>query len=269
MRNHRLAGGANAVHLLLLLLLFLAPALPAAVVRVANPGALPVIDNAGVLSADEESSISARLRALADTDGSQVAVLTVPTTGDEDIFTFAQRTYTEWGIGQKKENNGALFVVAVADRQMRIHTGYGLEGSLPDAVCKRIISTVVAPEFKQGRYAAGIGRGVDTIIAAVRGEYKAPERERSSGNALLTLIIIVLVLYFMWSLFRANGGGGGGGTGRRRSRRGYMVLPNVWTTGGSGGGGGWGHSGGDFGGGGFGGGFGGGMSGGGGASGGW
>lgn len=227
-----------------------------------NPQALPVIDNAKVLSQDQISSLSIRLRTLADTDGTQVAVLTVPTTGEEDIFTFAQRTATEWGIGQKKESNGALLVVAVKDRKVRIQVGYGLEGRLTDALSKRIIEAEILPEFRKNDYPAGISRGVDAIIAAVRGEYKAPQAA-SEGKAdwPFTVFIILFVLFILWS----SRGGGGRGPGGRRRRGPFVVLPDVWSTGG--GRSGWSSGGGS--GGGFGGGFGGGSFGGGGASGNW
>ena len=199
-------------------------------------------------------------------------VLTVPTTGDEDIFTFAQRTFTEWGIGQKKDNNGGLFVVAIQDRKMRIHTGYGLEGGLTDALSKPIIETIVAPKFRAGDYYGGISDGVDAIIAAVKGEYAAPPEASGGSDTMFYIIIIIFILFFLWSVWQANSrGGGGGGRSYRRSSSPGVMLPNIWTTGGGSSSGGWGHSGGDGGGGfgGFGGGFGGGSSGGGGASGSW
>ncbi len=233
-----------------------------AIVRVENPSALPVIDKADLLTPDQETSLSARIKSLAATDGVQVAVLTVPTTGDEDIFTFSQRTATEWGIGQKKENSGVLFTIASVDRKSRIQVGYGLEGRLTDALSKRILELNVTPSFRKGDYAAGISNGVDSIIAAVKGEYKAPPPEKtgSGGDVLFWLIIFGLVVMFVNGL-RGGGRGGKGGRGGGGLAN-ALLLSNIWTTGGHNSGG-WGSSGGDSGG--FGGGFGGGGFGGGGA----
>lgn len=240
----------------------------AAPIVVKNPGALPVLDNAHILTAEQISSLNVRLRTLADTDGTQVAVLTVPTTGEEDIFTFAQRTATDWGIGQSKNGNGALLVVAKDDRHVRIQVGYGLEGSLTDALSKRIIEQEITPEFKKGDYYAGISKGVDSIIAAVRGEYKAPSARKQSSRGGSGLLFFLIFLFYMFIIWKGGRGGRGGpGGGMRRRGPGLILMPDVWTTGGRSSGG-W-SSGGGGGGGGFGGGFGGGGFGGGGASGSW
>ncbi len=236
----------------------------AEIVRIANPQALPVIDKASLLTGDQITSLSSRIKALAATDGVQVVVLTVPTTGDEDIFTFSQRTATEWGIGQKKENSGVLFTIASGDRKSRIPVGYGLEGLLTDALSKRILTTEVTPAFRTGNYYAGISKGVDSIIAVVKGEYKAPKKEQSGsgGDVLFWIIIFGLVVIFVNGIKRGGRGGKGGGGGGGGLAT-AILLSNIWSTGGHRSGG-WGHSGGDSGGG-FGGGFGGGGFGGGGA----
>lgn len=254
-------------YLILVTLLCAALWAAAAIVQVKNPQALPVIDNAHVLTKEQYDKLSVDLRTLEDIDGTQVVVLTLPTTGDEDIFTFAQRIFTEWGIGQKKENNGALFVIAINDRKMRIHTGYGLEGALTDALSKRIISLEVTPEFKAGNYGAGIMKGTEAIIAAVKGEYTSPpEPAQNQGGGISAVVVTLIILFILFMNFRNRGGRGGRGGGGGMP----IFLPDVWTTGGHSGGG-WSSSGGGFGGGGggFGGGFGGGSSGGGGASGSW
>jgi len=257
----------------LLAVIFLPSSLCADTIKVKNPGALPVLDNAHILTQAQISDLNVRLRTLADTDGTQVVVLTVPTTGDEDIFTFAQRTATEWGIGQKKNSNGVLFTVAVKDRKTNIHVGYGLEGWLTDALSKRIIETDVLPRFKEGNYYAGISKGVDDIIAAVKGEYKAPPPRKDDGGGWIEMLVVLGIFVLIVYMANRGGGGRGGGGGGGRGRRGGLLAPLIWTTGG-GSLGGWGAGGGSSGGGpggggGFGGGFGGGGFGGGGASGGW
>lgn len=237
----------------------------AEIVKVQNPQALPVVDNAGLLTQAQVSRLNVELRTLADTDGTQVVVLTVPTTGDEDIFTFAQRTATEWGIGQEENDNGVLMVVASQDRKVRIQVGYGLEGRLTDALSKRIIEREILPEFRKGNWNSGISNGVRAIIQAVRGEYKAPPAKRQGEGGYGWIGTLLLFIFIVFVLSGGRGGRGGCGP------VGWILLPALmssmggnrhgsWSSGSGWGGGG---------GGGFGGGFGGGGFGGGGASGGW
>ncbi|MBX0292681.1 TPM domain-containing protein [Hymenobacter sp. HSC-4F20] len=238
-----------------------------------NPPRL-VNDLAGMLRPDEAAQLERKLVAYNDSTSSQIAVVTVPTLGDYDIFDYAQQLYQTWGIGQKSNNNGILLLIAQQEHKARIHTGYGLEGAVPDALAKRIISNTIVPAFQQEQYYAGLDRATDQLIALAKGEYKADpatqpraqrSREDSSGSGIGFWVIIALLILFI--LFRNRGGG----SGRRRNRGfgGGMMPPIIFGdfSGGRGvfgGGGGWG----DGGGGGFGG-FGGGSSGGGGASGDW
>lgn len=87
----------------------------------------------------------------------------VPTTNGEDIFDYSMKVADRWKLGKKDTDQGLLMVVAVNDRKMYILTGYGLEGTIPDAVAKRIISDDITPRFKQGDYAGGITAGINRI----------------------------------------------------------------------------------------------------------
>ena len=230
-----------------------------------------VNDLAGIMQPSEVDALEQKLVAYDDSTSSQIAVVTVPTLGGSDIADYAQKLYETWGIGRKGQNNGVLILVAVQERQARIQPGYGLEGAIPDALAKRIISNTIVPAFQQKQYYAGIDRAADQLIALAKGEYKADpadaaqrrrgSRDRSGSGPGLWIIIGALVIIF---LLRSRGGGGRGGRG------GGFVPPIIFGdfSGGRGvfGGGGGGFGGG--GGGGFGG-FGGGSSGGGGASGSW
>lgn len=237
-----------------------------------NPPRL-VTDLAGMLRPDEVQQLEQKLVAYNDSTSSQIAVVTVPTLGDYEIADYAQKLYETWGIGQKNNNNGILILVAQQEHQVRIQPGYGLEGAIPDALAKRIISNTIAPAFKQERYYEGIDRATDQLIALAKGEYKADpsttpqrrNREDSSGSGWTFWLIIGLLVLFI--LFRNKGGGGGGR--RNRGFGGAMIPPIIFGdfSGGRGVFGG-GFGGGGGGGGGFGG-FGGGSSGGGGASGSW
>lgn len=170
---------------------------------------------------------------------------------------FTIRTVQAWKVGQKGKNNGAVLFVFKDNRKIYIQTGYGLEASLPDALCKRIIAEQIAPSFKLGDYNRGLENGVHAILSATKGEYKGTgrtnarnQRDRDPPPIAIVAIIIIIVLVVISNRLRGSGLHGGYGSG-----------PTYW--GGSGGSGG----GGDSGGGGFSGG--GGDSGGGGAGGDW
>lgn len=123
----------------------------------------PVIDEAKILSASDKQGIETKLRSLNDRGLAQAAVVIVPTTNGEDIFDYSMKVADRWKLGKKDTDQGLLMVVAVNDRKMYILTGYGLEGTIPDAVAKRIISDDITPRFKQGDYAGGITAGINRI----------------------------------------------------------------------------------------------------------
>lgn len=129
-----------------------------------------VVDLTGTLSAPEREALDAKLRAFEAARGSQVAVLVVPSIGSETIEEFAGRVTDEWKLGRKAVDDGVLFVIAKQERRMRIHTGRGVQGTLTDALSKRIISELVAPAFRNGDFAGGIEAGVGAIMKAVEGE---------------------------------------------------------------------------------------------------
>ena len=269
-----LRGVAGPLWRPLLLLLLWLPAVLASAQTIPSRPSPPrlVNDLANLMQPGEADALERKLVAYNDSTSSQIAVVTVSSLEGDEIANYAQKLYQSWGIGQKENNNGILILVAEKEHVARIQTGYGLEGAVPDAIAKRIISNTMVPAFRQNQYYAGLDRATDQLIALAKGEYKAdpedvqPRRgRRSSGSGPpFWLIIGVLVLIFV--LLRKRGGGGGRGN---RGFGGGFIPPVLFggaLGGGFGGGGGGGFGGG--GGGGFGG-FGGGSSGGGGASGNW
>jgi uncharacterized protein len=208
-----------------------------------------VTDQAHVLNASTLGAINDQLEQFEKDTSNQIVVAIYPSLPDDaSIDQYTIDTYNAWGIGQKGKDNGALLLIAVNNHKMFICTGRGLEGALPDAICKNIITQVIAPRLKQGDYSGGIQAGVSAIIAATRGEYKGTgttdARGNGSGQGIPWIPIIVFIVIFILIRF-------GSGSGRSG--------PIIYT------GGGWG-GGGYGGGGGFGGGGGGGFSGGGGSS---
>jgi len=126
-----------------------------AVETVQDPGTF-VVDRANVLDEQQEKQINGWLRELEQKTTAQVKVLTIPSTQPEDIFTFSQRHFDLWKLGREDVDNGALIVLAPNDREVRIHTGYGLEGVLPDSYCGTLSREAASQYFKQGRYGDGL-----------------------------------------------------------------------------------------------------------------
>src|SRR5438094_5502934 len=135
-----------------------------------------VVDQTGTLGSNDIASLTQTLNDLEARKGSQIAVLSVPTTDGEAMEQFSLRVAEAWKIGRKKIDDGALLVIAKNDRRLRIEVGYGLEGVLTDATTKRIIDEDITPKFKTGDFAGGVSAGVDRMVRVAEGE-KLPEPE--------------------------------------------------------------------------------------------
>jgi len=230
-----------------------------------------VVDQANVITAQSRATLETKLQELEDKSSIQLVVATVKSLQGNDVETYANGLFRFWKLGQAQKNNGVLLLVAPTEHKVRIEVGYGLEGTLTDALSSVIIASAIIPRFKAGDFSGGIERGVDGIINVLSGdtaEWQAKvdvRREDASSDfdKLFPILFFLLVMFICWYLIHHAGGGPTGrGAGRRRG------TPIFIPYGGPGWGSGW--SGGGLGGG-FGGGFGGGggSSGGGGASGSW
>lgn len=241
-----------------------AAAAPAAGGLPASPTPHYIRDDAKWLSPAAYQALDAKLQAYERETSSQFVVAIFPNLPEgAELFDFSQRLFVAWKPGVAGKDNGALFLIFAAERQMRIHTGFGMEGVLPDARCKQIIQDRVAPLLRQGNRAAAINAGVDAMIAAAKGEYTGTGTTqldgKSPGDSAPWLLILIVVLFFSFFIVpRLQAGSFTAGDIM------YSILAGVAdgvasgsSGGGSSGGGGGGFSGG------------GGSSGGGGASGGW
>ena len=141
-----------------------------------------VTDLAGTLPPERRAALERKLQAFEEARGSQVAVLVVPSIGFETIEEFAGRVADAWQLGRKGVDDGVLFAIAMQERKLRIHTGRGVQGTLTDALSKRIVADIVAPRFRAGDFAGGIDAGVDAIMKAIEGE-ALPLPERKAGPA--------------------------------------------------------------------------------------
>jgi uncharacterized protein len=162
---------------------------PALAVVAVPPLTGRVVDQTGTLSSSDVASLTQTLKSLEARKGSQIAVLIVPTTGEETIEQFSIRVAEAWKIGRKKIDDGALLVIAKHDRHLRIEVGYGLEGALTDATTRRIIDEDITPRFKSGDFAGGVAAGINRIIRVIDGEkLPAPEPAHWQAPELLTYI---------------------------------------------------------------------------------
>lgn len=229
-------------------------------------------DYYNLLTESQKQSLEQKLIKYSDTTSTQIVIAIISSTQGENINYLGAQWGQKWGIGQEKEDNGVLILLARDDRRIAINTGYGVEHLLTDAMSRRIIENDIIPYFKQDDYYGGLNSGTDAIFKVLTGEYKGTRQQDSSGFPFgFFLVLFIIFIIIIISISKNNRGGGGGNRHRTdgTSILDAIILSNMGR--GSFGGGGFGGSsrGGGFGGGGFGGGFGGGGFGGGGASGGW
>ena len=129
-----------------------------------------VTDLTGTLSVQQAAELENSLAAFEAKKGSQIAILIVPTTQQEDIAQFGIRVGEAWKIGRKNVDDGVILIVAKDDRKLRLEVGYGLEGVIPDAIAKRVIAETITPFFKRGDFAGGIDAGVSQLMQLIEGE---------------------------------------------------------------------------------------------------
>ncbi|MBW2063470.1 MAG: TPM domain-containing protein [Deltaproteobacteria bacterium] len=224
----------------------------------------PVNDFANVIPNDYEQRIAALAQELFQKTAVPIVVVTMPDIGGEEYNDYVNRLYSAWGIGKKGEDKGVLVFVTIKERKMRIETGYGVEGILPDGLVGEIRDRYMIPFFRENKFGEGLLSGTAAIAqviakdAGVKLTGAAPVRatkKRRSRSVFSLIPLLVIILFFMFGSRRRGGSWifflpflmGGRGIGGGYSGRGF--------------GGSFGGFGGGFGG------FGGGMSGGGGAGG--
>jgi len=126
-----------------------------------------IVDQANVIPAATRDAIEPKLADLEAKSGIQLVVATVASLDGEEIEPYANELFRTWKLGEKTKNNGVLLLVAPNQRKVRIEVGYGLEGTLTDALSKVIITNAIAPRFKAGDFGDGVSRGVDDIITVL------------------------------------------------------------------------------------------------------
>lgn len=159
----------------------------------------------GILSESTVNALNVKLDSLAQNNGAQVAVVVLNSIGYEDIDNFAWSLFDKWRIGKEKEDNGLLVLFVLDQKKVRFENGYGLEGVIPDAIAKRIQTTAMIPEFRNGNYDAGMIAGVSSIISAINREPVAEEAVKPAFQwdevlpYALAAYILLFLLTFLWT----------------------------------------------------------------------
>lgn len=151
-----------------------------------------VNDFAQVLSIDAKSNLEKILSEFQKNTTNEIAVVTIKTLASDDIVLYANQLFKEWKIGTKENKNGILFLIVINDKKLRIATGSGLEGALPDIVAGSIIRNEVTPLLKENKFDEGITKGVKAIILATENEYEAPKQKTKDFFPLFFLFFIIL-----------------------------------------------------------------------------
>ncbi len=191
-----------------------------------------VVDEAHILPASAVADLESKLADLESRSGIQLVVATVSSLDGQEIEPYANELFRTWKLGDKTKNNGALLLVAPNQKRVRIEVGYGLEGTLTDALSKVIIANAIAPRFKTGDFTGGITRGVDDIIIVLttdssewqqRPSLRVDSEPASAPVNWLVIVVIIAVSglmivspAFRWlviGMLMSGRGGGSGGLG--------------------------------------------------------
>ena len=208
---HSLRGRVKGAGLLIAALLFVFTANAAAETRQYTIDDVPnvrlsdarqyVTDPTAILSTAARDSINAVLGRLEKSTGIETAVVMLPSIGEEDIFDFGHELFRKWGIGKKKSDNGLLILFVMDQKKVRFTTGYGIEGTMTDAMSKRIQTTIMIPRFKKGNWDGGMVSGVRAVAKTLDGSMQAEEEASEDDDIIIYFValamIVGLVLFLM------------------------------------------------------------------------
>ncbi len=200
--------GAGDMMRKILIVLFLLGLLATQALGANDDGLIPVpplkervTDLTDTLSSEEKGALTEKLKNFEKASGSQIAVLIIPTTKPEEIEQYSIRVVEQWKLGRKGIADGILLIIAKDDHKMKIEVGRGLEGAIPDAIAKRIISEIISPQFKEGNFYGGIDAGVDKMIGIIGGEMLPEPTQGLNKDDMEAIIIILLFFGFLVVLF--------------------------------------------------------------------
>ncbi len=188
-----------------------------------------VNDYAGLFTDRQCMNLEHRLVAFADTTSNQILIITTPSLEGYDISEYAYKIGETWGVGQAEHDNGVVIVIKPktdTPGRVFIATGYGLEGALPDAVCKEIVDMDMIPHFMNNDYYGGVMAALDIIMPVAAGEYSYQEARGDEGGFLALAIVVIVIVVFVIVAFSGNGSGNSNIGGRGNG--GIDPLTAIW-----------------------------------------
>jgi len=160
-------------------------------------------DHAGILSSSESRDLDNYLAAVEKATGAQIALLTIPSLEGESLESYSFKVVDKWQLGSAEKDNGALLLVAMEEKKIRIEVGYGLEGVLTDAMSGYIIREAIVPEFKKGNFDRGITAGLKAMGGVVTGDtpisteqINSSVQDEGEGGVSIFFLIFLLVFFF-------------------------------------------------------------------------
>ncbi|MCU1244124.1 MAG: methanol dehydrogenase [Acidobacteria bacterium] len=181
-------------------------------------------DTAGIVPADQAAALNEKLRAFEQQSGVQFIIYVFPALGGEAVEDFTIRCVQRWKVGNKKYDNGLVLFVFVKEKKVRIEVGYGLEGTITDALSAQVIRDAIGPKFRAGDYAGGLNAAADLLMARITrkepavapvnpasGSPRGASGGRTGIDPFFLIVIAVLFFLFIMPMLRRRRGGGGGG----------------------------------------------------------
>lgn len=160
-----------------------------------------VVNPDGILSADEVATIDAELYGLERKTGTQTVVVVVKHIEGDDPYSFGQAVADRYGIGKKGTDNGLFVMLCTDDRSYTILTGDGLEGVLPDAICRRIQDQVMVPRLREGKWGEAMVATVHALVERIGTEtFDGMTAEDEGDDAVWAAVVTMMVLMFLLPL---------------------------------------------------------------------
>lgn len=193
-----------------------------------------VVDNAEILSTEQESQLNQRIDVYKDTTSNEIGIFTVKDGEGVDPAQFATQVGRDWKVGTKENKNGVVIFISLANpKRIQIAVSTGLEGALTDATSGSISRNEIAPKFKGSKYYEGLSAGIDAIDKATKGEYVAKAEKNQGafgifGSALTFIVFVLVFLQFLFAILASSKSWWLGGVFGAISSGILAILINSW-----------------------------------------